>query len=157
MGVGLVFGVGGEMLVNTGRPGVWMVYSNGTWLRRGKPRFPEDRPPLTEQTGPQQYRVTPAQHTAAGIATIGDSFVLQGIGSLPRAFDWNNPPRRDEFVSSLGLYLRNGEHLATFRLPPGVSTAFLTSDRETKRFFLPTTEPYPQAIEYALELCAQVR
>jgi hypothetical protein len=141
-------------------PAFWGTYEVlcwGCWTRRGTPLFPEDRPPLTEQTAPNQFRVTPAQHTAGGIAAIGDSIVLQGISSLPRPFDWENPPRRDEFVSSLGIYRVDGEHLATLPLPQGVVIAFLDADQKTGRVFLPTREPGPQAIEYGLTECESSR
>jgi hypothetical protein len=152
--VGVDFGAGGEILINTARPGVWISYHNGNWMRRGSPLYPQDRAPLTEQTAPQQFRVTPAQHTAGGIATIGDSIVLQGITSLPRPFDWSNPPRRDEYVDAIGVFSHDGRHLATLDLPAGLVTAFLASDRESGRFFLPAREPFPQAVEYTLVQCA---
>jgi hypothetical protein len=141
------------LLVSTARPGVWMEFAAGATLRRGSPLYPEDAPPITEQVAPRQYRVSQSQHTASGLAVIGDSLVVQGVFSLSRPFDWNDPPRRDEGTQAVAVFDRHGRHVATLPLPPSSRTRFMSADRNTGRLFVPVAEPYPQVIEYQLLEC----
>lgn len=152
--VGLARGPAGAVLITSARPGVWISHAGESWSRRGHPLYPETEPPLLDRIGAQQLRLTPAQHTAAGLGVIGDSIVLQGIQWYARPFDWDDPPARDELHHAVGVFRVTGEHLATIQLPDGISSAYLYSDPASGRILLDTVDPYPQVVEYELVACS---
>lgn len=155
--IGLAFGADDEILATTARPGVWISSVAGKSFRRGSPLYPADPPPLEEQMGPRQTRVTPGRHTASGLGMIGNSIVLQGFYSYDEPFDWADPPGRDAGIYSLAVYTAEGDHLATLSLPDGVSTAFMKTEPGSGRVFLHSSDPFPQVVQYQLNECSSDR
>lgn len=151
--VGMALLADGRVLVNTARPGVWMEQHGEHTYRRGVPLYPHDRPPMTEEIGPRLSQVTPAQYTSSGLVVLADSIVLQGILSLARPFDWDDPPERDEYVRSLGVFRRDGSQVATVQLPPGALTQYMAADAARERVLLPFSDPFPHLREYRLAPC----
>lgn len=153
IGYGITQTEDGRILVSTARPGVWMEYNGGSWTRKGTARFPDDLPPVEEQVGPQQIRVTPSQYHASGIAVLGDSLVLQAMLGFPEPFDWDNPPERGSERYSLLVFDRAGKHLDTMELPGGVDPSRLHVDQETGQIFITASDPFPQVLSMELVAC----
>lgn len=145
-------GPNGTVLVSTQRPGVWMERFGGRWIRRGNPLFPEALPPHEDTVGALEIRVTPSQVSAAGIAATPDGTVVQGYMRYSRPYSWEDPPGRTEVERYLAFFEPDGHHLGSVRLPPGVQSVCLTANPATGNVYLCSTDPFPQVIEYAVEM-----
>lgn len=150
--IGMSYGADGVLRLSTPRPGVWMERRNGEWLRIGRPLFPDAGPSTHEVVAPGMTRVTPAQFSASSIAATDDGLVLQGYSALPQPFDWSNPPKREEVRNMIGVFTSGGRYITSVETPAGVTTGCMISRSGTQHIFLCASDPFPQVIEYKLDI-----
>ena len=152
-GLGVVASQDGSLIVNSARPGIWYEFRGNAWSTIGAPLFPDMEPPIVERTAERELTVTPAQASASGVALVGDSLVVQLYWEFTRPFSWENPPGRDEIRRHLGVFSRAGRALDDIVLSqPGLDFNHLEGDPASGHLFLFVSEPFPQVIEYALEV-----
>lgn len=145
-------GADGAVLVTTLRPGVWMEYRGGRWIRRGTPLFPEASPPREDTVSATEIRHYPAQVSALGLASTPAGRVIQGYRRYPRPFTYDDPWSREEGQSFLAVFRPDGEHLGSIQLPGGVNSSCLTAGPQPGHVFLCSVDPFPQVIEYEIEV-----
>jgi hypothetical protein len=142
----------GTVLVTTLRPGVWMEYRDTRWQRRGTPLFPEVPPPREDTISSTQIRNYPAQVSAFGLTITPDGRVIQGYYRYPRPFTYTDPWRRGEAQWFLSISRPDGKHLGSIQLPEGVDASCLNADARTGHVFLCSFDPFPQVVEYEIEV-----
>jgi len=145
-------GVDGSVLVTTQRPGVWMEYRGGKWERRGAPLFPEALPEREDTVSATEIRVTPGEVSVFGLASTPDGRVIQGYWRFTRPFSWDDPPGREDMQWFLGVSKADGQHLGSIQLPTGVTSSCLATSPEGGHVYLCALDPYPQVIEYEIEI-----
>ncbi len=135
-----------RLVTSTRRPGVWWERRDGAWRRVGQPLFPDAPPEQRVEIAPRSFRVIPSPASAADIAILGDSIILQRFVLQPGVQEAEDPrdvPRE----LYLGVFSVGGEHLATLEIDSSTSClAAATGDS----LLLCTWDPFPQVGQYRL-------
>lgn len=139
-----------RILLTTPQPGVWLEFHQGRFERIGDPLFPQQPPPSRIQVGENLSVALPARATAARIAILSDSVVVQGSIVFPESYSAEDLPDPDDAEDVLNFFALDGSFLGTAFLPPNLNASCLTGLGPRPEILLCSNDPFPQVVRFAV-------